>query len=126
MSGWVNLTVETADEYDEDALAEALMDEAPYEDEPVYGGTVQLDGRGHTGSAQVSRIFEQCPGVTRALVIDANDTVDAGSGYLYERDENGDPVKVDRKKGHEGAMARDVVGYFRDEHGISGDPSHFI
>lgn len=56
------------------------------------------------------------------LIIEANNTTDSGSGYLYEiKSTNSLEVEdKDEKHGYEGARARDVVGYFRENHGISG------
>lgn len=60
------------------------------------------------------------------LLIEANNTTDSGIGYLYritgihQEKEEIEIVKVDEKQGHEGANARDVTGYFRDNHDING------
>lgn len=61
----------------------------------------------------------------QVLIIEANDTTDSGHGTLFdikELKENGsvELTQIDSKTGYEGAMANDVTGYFRDEHGISG------
>jgi len=61
----------------------------------------------------------------QVLIIEANDTTDSGIGTLYEvkQETENKGVKLekkDSKRGYEGAMARDVTGYFREHHDING------
>lgn len=60
----------------------------------------------------------------KVLIIRANDTTDSGSGELYKFVElecgRIHLESVDEKIGYEGARARDVTGYFREEHGVNG------
>lgn len=78
-------------------------------------------GLGYDGGKSVAQqIFDECPAAGRVLIICANDTSDSGDGWLYERDEDGNAKLVDEKSGYEGCVGRDVQGYFREEHNISG------
>lgn len=85
--------------------------------------TVKYPSRGDSCKGFAKEVLNECPYAKRVLVITANDTTDAGSGWLWELDENGNIEKVDEHHGYEGARGRDVEGYFREEHGISGSAS---
>lgn len=53
----------------------------------------------------------------RAVVINANDTTDKGTGHLHKTKKN-DVIHVETKEGHEGAVAHDVAGYFDEKLGF--------
>lgn len=82
--------------------------------------TVQYPSRGDALPSVAKEILKDCPYAERVLVIHANDTSDSGKGYLYQLDDDGEFEKVDEWAGYEGAVGRDVAGYFREEHRISG------
>lgn len=71
------------------------------------------------------RLLDECEYVQRVLIVSANDTSDSGAGELYERGDDGSPELVDHWTGYEGAVGRDVTGYFSEEHSISGCASPF-
>lgn len=54
------------------------------------------------------------------LMILANDTTDAGTGYLYKLLEDGTLNRTRKIEGYEGCKARDVVGRFEDDYGFRG------
>lgn len=66
----------------------------------------------------------------QVLLIEANDTTDSGQGILYDIKELRDTgevemTQIDTKRGYEGAIARDVTGYFREEHGVNGHTGYY-
>lgn len=73
----------------------------------------------------VREIFEECDYAEKVLIVSANDTSDSGCGALFKRDEQGQPKFVEEWSGYERARGNDVVGYFRDEHNISGKASPY-
>lgn len=80
---------------------------------------VQYPSRGKAIPLVAEEILANCPYANRVLVVCANDTSDSGTGWLYEM-EDGEFVEVDKKEGYGGARAKDVTGYFREEHNIEG------
>lgn len=77
-------------------------------------------GRETSAKDYAQEIFDECEYASRILIVSANDTSDSGSGRLFEKDEDGNAVEVDYHQGYEGAKGRDVTGYFRENHNISG------
>jgi hypothetical protein len=69
---------------------------------------------------KAGEIMSECVYADRVLIVSANDTSDSGAGILFERKEDGSVEKVDEETGYHGAKGKDVTGYFRDEHNISG------
>jgi len=84
--------------------------------------TIRWPSRAEDCSGIAKTILDECEAANRVLVVAANDTSDSGTGWLYERHE-GSVTKVDTKEGYMGAQAKDVIGYFREEHDIEGRAS---
>lgn len=81
--------------------------------------TVRWPSRGEDCSGIATTILDECDAANRVLVVAANDTTDSGTGWLYE-EQDGTVKQVDETSGYMGAQAKDVIGYFREEHDIDG------
>lgn len=123
MSGWTVLTFEFEDDERKEEVDEELRSQYEGRQPPTAEGygdvTVQLE-RGISRSGAAKRWAEDYPDANRIVVIQANDTSDAGDGTLFDVDEDGNVEQIDEKHGYEGARGRDVTGYFGDEYGLSG------
>ena len=132
MSGWSALTLNFDNEQYEEEVDAVLRQEYtgrdPYTAEGYANTTVQV-GRHADHRSVAAEFAEEFPRARSIVVVSANDTTDSGHGTLFrvtlsndgsnDRRFNEHPVKeIDRKEGHNGAQARDVVGYFDDMHGV--------
>lgn len=122
MSGWTALTIHASDDEQAVIIDEALRQEytgrEPYSAEGYADCTVQV-GRGVSHSAVARKFAEEFPDAEHIIVVSANDTSDSGRGTLFSI-ENGTIEEVDSMDGYEGAMGRDVTGYFQEEYGVTG------
>ena len=81
--------------------------------------TVRWPSRGEDCAGIAKTILDECEAANRVLVVAANDTSDSGTGWLYE-EQDGIVKQVDKTEGYMGAQAKDVIGYFREEHNMDG------
>jgi len=98
-------------------------DELTYDPQTAKYGPRALateTGHGSNSKKKAQELMNECPYADKVLIISANDTSDSGCGVLYERNENGKAEMVDEHTGYHGAKGKDVTGYFREEHNISG------
>jgi hypothetical protein len=68
---------------------------------------------------EIKELVEEFPLIGDVLVIYTDDTGDEGIGWYYDVTEDGVEC-VDEFAGYQGAMGRDVVGYFEDEYRVGG------
>jgi hypothetical protein len=137
MSGWTHITVEPVnnmwtetptDKSTQDTVYEYLDDlitdlpEARHREEPHYP-TIEWPSRGEDCVGIATTILNECENANRVLVVAANDTTDAGTGWLYVKRNGGQVEKVATKNGYEGARGKDVTGYFKEEYNITGRAS---
>lgn len=127
MSGWKIATIDT----DADTTKEVNMKINELDKEEENFKKLSDDSFGMRGydadiKDKAGEILKATP-VTeedKVLIIEANDTTSSGDGTLYrikDIDDNGGITLsvLETKAGYEGAMARDVTGYFREEHNIN-------
>lgn len=111
MSGWTAITVDAMDEQAAHDLAEELQAIADFRhDVQVDGRTVKAYIRGYDNRAE-SVLKRATQYWDKAVVIDANDTVDAGDGHVLQTvsAERNDVTTLETAHGAEGAMAQDVA-----------------
>lgn len=111
MSGWTTVTVDATDEQSAEKLREVFNNTADDEHDGARGG----DGKrvraimwGYD-SGDTMWVLKNNPDLwDTAVVMDCNDTTDAGSGTAYES--NGTSVEsIDSASGVEGARGRDAA-----------------
>jgi len=128
MSGWKTATINAkADEHNQNlnkAINEKVEDAENVKklsDDSIGMGGYEADIKSEVGD--LLKEIETEKG-DKVLIIEANDTTDSGDGVLYEVEHTeNEEIKleqVDVESGYEGAMARDVTGYFRENYNISG------
>jgi len=123
MSGWKTATIKNRDKTDKinHAINRTGKEVKKLSDNAIGMGGYEADIQDKVAELLQEAEIEN----GQVLIIKANNTTDSGDGTLYEIKELKDNGSVeltqkDSKVGYEGAMANDVTGYFRDEHGISG------
>ena len=120
MSGWTAATIHFDDEQDEETadneLREAFAGADVWTAEGYADTTVQVE-RGANHLSVAEQLADAHPNAKSIAVVSANDTSGSGYGTLFSV-EDGRVEKMDSKEGYEGAMGRDVTGYFSDEHGV--------
>jgi hypothetical protein len=134
MSGWTNLTIHASDEETNERIDQELREEytgrRPYSATGFADRTVKVE-RGANHEYAAKGFAKKFPEAKWIIVIAANDTSDSGNGTLFrvtlsqdgspDQRFNQHPVKeIDHKQGYERARGSDVVGHFRDEHGVKG------
>lgn len=128
MSSWTTLTLNTNDDDLDKELDRDIRN--LYPELGCGNGKRTVNFNGYVDHKQKSKEFaEEFPEAEYIIVISANDTSDRGRGTLfevtintdYEMNEEFDEhpiIKIDEKKGVEGAVGRDVVEYFNTEYDI--------
>jgi len=126
MSGWKTATIKNREKTDK--INQTINDKDRNDEEVKKLSDNAIGMRGYEAEIEdkIAEILQDAEVENgQVLIIEANDTTDSGHGTLFdikELKENGSAelTQIDSKNGYEGAMAKDVTGYFRDEHGISG------
>lgn len=126
MSGWSVVTLHASNSEENEKLNEDVNrlygDPEDVNDVPHAGGyaerTIQ-EARGANHKALARKYADKFGRAEQIIVVSANDTSDSGYGTLFDVTENG-VEKVERWEGYEGAVGRDVTGYFREEYGVKG------
>lgn len=111
MSGWTAITVDAMDEQAATELADELRAVADFDREvTVDGATVRAHIHGYDNFGE-NRLKRHTEYWDKAAVIDANDTVDAGDGYVLQAvsEQRNDTTELASAHGAEGAQAHDVA-----------------
>lgn len=128
MSSWTTLTLNTNDDDLDEKLDKDIRN--LYPDSGCGNGKRTVNFNGYIDHNQKAKKFaEEFPEAEYIIVISTNDTSDRGRGTLFEITINSDfemneefnehpIIKIDEKKGIEGAIGGDVVEYFNTEYGL--------
>ncbi len=66
----------------------------------------------------VKSLFNEFEWIRKAAAVYVTDSAYVGQGWVFQRDDDGNPILVDEYTGHERAQGADVVGDIYDDYRI--------